>query len=375
MIEMTRYDIVVLGGGIIGCAIAEELARAGKRVCLVERGTIGCQASTAAAGILSAQMDVERPGAFFELCQASRRLYPRWVQHLEAHSKVSVGYHEDGILYLALTDRDVRRMARRRQWQRRRGLDVERWSPGEVRRHEPNVEGKIQAGFFFPTEAQLDNVTLMEALRAACRIAGVSVCEQTAVKRLLIRRGSVVGVTTNRGTLTAPIVVNCLGSWASRCTLRSLHLPVVPAKGQMLSFEAPTRLFRHVVMSEVAYGVQRRDGRLIVGSTVEFVGFDRRVTLEGMRCILAGFHQLIKPEALSRCTFRDCWAGLRPCSQDRLPILGPTSIGGVFVATGHFRHGILLAPVTAKLMTELIVRGRSSFDLLPFSLQRFSKYA
>ena len=368
---MTRYDVVVLGGGIIGAAIAEELAGSGQRVCLIERGTIGCEASKAAAGILSAQMDLERPDAFFELCQAARKRYPSWVAHLERRSHVSVGYHEDGILYLALTHDGVRRMEQRRRWQTRGGLKVERWSRQEVWRREPNAHRRIHAGFFFPTEAQLDNVRLMEALKLACRCAGVTLWEHTPVQRVLTRRGDVVGVETDRQTCRAPVVVNCLGSWASLGRARLSPPLITPAKGQMLAFAAPTRWLRHIVMSEAAYGVQRRDGRLIVGSTVEFVGFDKAVTLAGIHTILSGFRRMVSQEAVSRCTFEEAWVGLRPCSRDRLPILGETSVRGLYVAIGHFRHGILLAPVTAELIAELILRGRSSFDLSPFSFSRF----
>lgn len=366
-----RYDVLVLGGGIIGSAIAWELAQRGQSVCLIERGTIGCEASKAAAGILSAQMDLERPGAFFELCQASRRLYTGWVKRLEHASGIHVEYAQDGILFLAFTHRDVATMQTRMRWQQRRGLTVERWSPSEVRRHEPNVEGRFKAGFCFPTEAQVDNAKLMQALSRACRKVGVSVLEQTEIRRLLTRAGRVIGVQPPHQTLRASSVVNCLGSWASISGMQRLKLPVVPAKGQMLSFDAPKRLFHRTVMSEAAYGVQRRDGRLIVGSTVEFVGFDRHLTLAGMHRILSGFRQMVRPSVFDRSTFREAWVGFRPCSQDRLPILGPTRIEGLYAALGHFRHGILLAPITATLLTEFILTGESSVDLQPFSPARF----
>ena len=176
---------------------------------------------------------------------------------------------------------------------------------------------------------------------------------------------------TDRGAYQAPVVVNCLGSWASRARASLPRLPVIPARGQMLAFRAPKRLFRHVVMSEVAYGVQRRDGRLIVGSTVEFVGYDHSLTLEGMSRILGGFRRLVSQEVLDHCLFQGVWAGLRPFCPDRLPILGATPIDGLYVAVGHFRHGILLAPITARLLAELILMGRTSQDLQPFALQRF----
>lgn len=365
-----RRDVIVLGGGIIGTSLAEELARHGTRVTLIERDAIGREASSAAAGILSAQYDLPRPGPLFSLCQAARRMYPRWVEHLERRSGLSVGYHVDGILYLAMSGREESAMKHQARWQRKLGLRLEEWSPKEVRRHEPSVDGKIKRGFHFPTEAQVDNVRLMHALAIACRKAGVEVQEKTSVRRLLVRGGTVRGVETDRGASEAHIVVNCLGSWASMGGAFPVPVPVEPARGQMLAFQGPKRLVRHAVMSDRAYVVQRRDGRLLVGSTVELVGFEKALTLDGMHGILCGLRHMSR--ALSHGTFLEAWAGFRPLAKDRLPILGKTSVEGLYVATGHFRHGILLAPITAALMAELILRGRSSVDLSPFSPSRFT---
>ena len=368
---IARHDAIVLGGGIIGCALAEELARHGRRILLLERGRLGAEASSAAAGILSSHMDLPTPGPLFELCQASRRMYPRWVEHLERKAGVSVGYHVDGILALALSGREESAMKRQARWQTKRGLRVERWSSKDVRRHEPSVDGNIRCGFHFPTEAQVDNVRLMEALAAACRKANVEVMEQTTVRRLLIRHQAVHGVETDRGEVEAPIIVNCLGSWAGLGGGFPIDLPVEPARGQMLAFRGPKRLLRCAIMSSQAYVVQRRDGRLLVGSTIERAGFDKSLTFEGLHAMLSGLRRLTG--ALSACAFLEAWAGLRPATPDRLPILGRTPLEGLYVATGHFRHGILLAPITATLMAELILRGRSSTDLAPFSPQRFHR--
>lgn len=366
---MAKTDVIILGGGIIGCALAEELARHGQRVVVIERGAIGAEASSAAAGILAAQMDLAAPGPLFELCQAARRMYPRWVEHLQRRSGVSVGYYVCGILYLAMMGREEHAMERRARWQRKLGLRVERWSPKDVRRHEPSVDGRITRGFHFPIEAQVDNVRLMQALAATCRKAGVALREQMAVRRLLVSGPTVRGVETTRGDIAARIVINCLGSWASMGGKFPIPLPVEPARGQILAFRAPRRLLRHAVMSERAYAVQHWDGRLLVGSTVEFAGFEKALTLEGMHGILSGVRHM--SSVLNECAFLDAWAGFRPYTTDKLPILGKTPIEGLYVATGHFRHGILLAPITAKLMAELILHGRSSSDLAPFSPSRF----
>ncbi|MBI3330705.1 MAG: glycine oxidase ThiO [Candidatus Omnitrophica bacterium] len=364
-----RDDVIVLGGGIIGCALAEELARRGQRVVVLERGAIGAEASAAAAGILAAQMDLPRPGPFFELCQRARALYPRWVRHLERRSGLRVGYHVDGILSLAATEREADAMGRQARWQRRMGLRVERWTSREVRRREPAIDGSFRCGFYFPTEAQVDNVRLMRALAVAARKAGVALRERTAVRHVLIRGGRVAGVATARGRMSAPVVVNCLGSWAAMGGAFPVPLPVEPARGQMLAFRGPRGLVRRAVMSERAYVVQRRDGRLLVGSTIERAGFEKALTLEGMQVILSGLRRM--SGALAACPFLEAWAGFRPRTPDDLPILGGTPIEGLSVATGHFRHGILLAPITAKLLADLILRGRPSCHLAPFSLDRF----
>ena len=366
-----KTDIAILGGGIIGAALAEELARRGGRVVLIERGRIGAEASSAAAGILASHVDLKRPGPLFDLCQLGRQLYPAWVRHLERVSRIPVDYHKAGILYLALTQAQVQRMAARQRWQRRHGLRVERWSPAEVRRREPYVDQPVRAGFCFPLEAQVDNVALMRALAVACRRAGVTVWEQTAVTRILHRQGRVHGVLTSRGRVEASTIVNCLGSWANLGGAFPVRLPIRPVRGQILAFEGPRGLFRRAVMSDHGYLVQRRDGRLIVGSTVEFAGFKKCLTLSGVRGILAGLRRMTS--AIHGRALVDCWAGLRPFATHGRPILGATRIAGLYVATGHFRHGILLAPITAKLMAELLLRGRASVDLTPFSPGRFHR--
>lgn len=357
-------DVIVLGGGIIGCALAEELSRRGRRVTVVERGTIGAEASSAAAGILSAQMDVPRPGPFFDLCQAARCAYAGWVRRLERASGVRVDYAARGVLYLAATRAQAERMTRRAQWQQRAGLSVERWTLAAVRRHEPAIDGRFECGFHFPLEGEVDNILLMRALAAACRRQGVRLQEHTAVRRILTRGGAAAGVDTTRGRFAAPVVVNCLGSWSGLSSAAPSRAPVEPARGQMVVFQAPRRLFHRPIMSDRAYIVQRRDGHVILGSTVERVGFDKRLTVRGMHGILCGVSRM--SSALESCDFLGAWTGLRPYSRTGDPILGATRTPGLFVATGHFRHGILLAPITAAAMAGLIVEGRSRFDLTSF---------
>ena len=367
---MPRSDILILGGGIIGCALAEELARRDKKVTLLERGTIGAEASMAAAGILSAQTDQEKPGPLFDLCQESMRLYPRWIRRIKQASNIDPQLHTDGILYLAMTQAEAKAKARQAQWQKRRGLRVERWSHAEVRRKEPALSGKHVAAFFFPDEAQLDNAALMRALAIASRSAGASVWEKTTVQRFQIQENAVSGVETNRGRFRAPVVINCLGTWADLGGRFPQRLSVEPIRGQILMFEAPRKTLRHIVFSERGYAVQRRDGRLLAGSTLEKAGFAKALTVEGMGRILLGLGQLMDGQAAGW-PLVAAWSGLRPGTIDDQPILGPTETEGLYVAAGHYRHGILLAPVTAIAIADTLTGRPSSIDLSPFSPLRF----
>jgi glycine oxidase len=217
----------------------------------------------------------------------------------------------------------------------------------------------------------VNNVALMRALAVACRKAGVALHERTTVRRVLVRRGAVRGVETDRARYEAPRVVNCLGAWAPLG--RAFPLPasaIVPARGQMLAFQGPRRVFRRPMMSDRGYLIQRADGRITLGSTVEIGVGERALTAEGMHAILSGLRSLTS--ALDACAFVDSWVGFRPYSQDGWPLLGATALEGLSLATGHFRHGILLAPVTAQLMADLILHRRSCLDLAPFSPARFN---
>ncbi len=367
------FDAIVLGGGIIGAALADELGRRGQKVLLIERLQLGAEASTAAAGILSAQMDIRHPGPLSDLCRASRKMYPRWIEYLKQRSGGPVGYSVDGVVYVATTGREEAALDQQVKWQKKEGLRIERWSRNEVQRQEPALEGKFKKAYYFPTEAQVDTPVLMRALRTACVRSGVTLQEQTQVNKLIIENQVVKGVETDKGEFHSKVVVNCLGSWAHLEGQFPVHLPIQPAKGQMVSFMAPKRLFKHIVVSDKVYAVQRKDGRVLVGATVEFEGYEKGVTVEGLQALLSGLRYITK-DALKDCTFLEAWSGLRPHTPDGLPILGSCGIEGLYMAAGHFKHGILLAPITAKVLAESIL-SKSSIDLTPFSADRFSKPA
>lgn len=360
--RMTRPDILILGGGIIGCALAEELARRGAHVTLLEQGLIGREASLAAAGVLCSQLDVLRPGPFFDACQEARRRYPGWIQRLRHVSGQPIEFRAGGVLYLAAYASQARRMAGRARWQRRLGCRVEALSMAAIRRLEPAIDGRFHSGFLFPMEGQVDNGQVMTALAVVCRKSRVRIREHHRVRRLLIRQGAVQGVETDRGMFSARVVVNTLGSWANLDGDFPVRLPVEPARGQILCFVGSEGLFRRPVITDRAYLVQRDDGRVLLGSTVERVGFDKSLTAQGMHAILCSARRI--STKLETVRFLDAWAGLRPYAAK--PLMGPTKITGLYVATGHFRHGILLAPMAAQRMADLLLTGRTAIDATAF---------
>jgi len=227
---MSQFDTIILGGGIIGCSLAEELARNGMDVAVIERGAIGQEASTAAAGILSASIDLPKPNALFEFSQSARKLYPGWVRRLEEKSGISVGLRRSGIVFLAQNAHEVQVMERRAQWQRRHGVKIERWSQKKLQQKEPNIDAKVKAVFYFPDGVYLDNSLLMQALAKSCRKEGVTLFEGMPVRRVTVGARGAHGVNVGKQTFFAPIIINCLGSWASMKGSFPIRLPVQPVQ-------------------------------------------------------------------------------------------------------------------------------------------------
>lgn len=369
-------DCIVIGGGVIGLAIARALRRDGLRVTLFERNTQpGGEASWAAAGMLAPQAEADRPGVLFDLCTASRALYPAFGEELRAETGIDIELRTEGTLVLAFNEEEVADLARRQTWQASAGLRAEMLTPTQAREMEPHLSGAIHAALYLPDDWQVDNRRLTQALVAATFRAGVEIHCDAGDIQPLIERNRVRGVAALGKTWTAPLVVNAAGSWAARMSPELLRLPpasVRPIRGQMLSLHLqPPDVLRHVVRTERAYLVPRRDGRLIVGATVEDVGFSKQITAGGVAKLLAGTIEAVP--VLADMPLGDLWTGLRPLAEDDLPILGETDVKGLFCATGHYRNGILLTPVTAELVRCLVSDRTPPLDPTPFSPLRFSK--
>ena len=364
-------DVVIIGGGVIGLAIARALALRGVHdVCLVERGTLGTEASFAAAGMLLPQVEADAEDDFFKLACRSRDLYPSFAKDLRDETGIDVELDTTGTLYLALNEHDHEEIEKRYEWQKRAGLSVDLLNTAEARELEPCISESVFGALLFPNDIQVENRRLLSALANSVNNLGISVLTETNVESLDIERAWVEGVQTNHGTIRCKSIVIAAGTWSGSLP-RSSVLPIQPVRGQMICLESKPQLTRHVLYSPRGYLVPRQDGRLLAGSTSENAGFAKRVTAGGISSILQNTLE-ISP-AIGTLPVVDTWAGLRPRPADGLPVLGACGeIDGVFYATGHYRNGILLAPLTAELITEAIVAGVTSPLLAPFSPDRFS---
>jgi len=366
-------DVIIIGGGVIGCSIAYYLARSGTtRIVVLERGKVGSEASWASAGMLAPQAEGPGPGPFLDLCLKGKELFRPLSEELKERAGIDIEYLTWGVLSL-IEEGGEEEAEARRAWQAKLGLRVERLSPKEVKGLEPGVKQGIAGALFFPDDHHVDNRELVRALSEACRSSGVTFLEGTPAVGFILDNEAVQGVTTPKGVILGKVVVLAAGCWSAELLAPlGRRLPVKPARGQIVYTELPNLPLRHVVWGREGYIVPRLNGGLLIGSTVEFVGFDKGVTLEGVRRLTAMAVDLVP--GLSDRPFITAWAGLRPHSPDALPLIGPLpGIEGLLVATGHFRNGILLGPLTGKLMAELIVEGKPSFPLEAFSPARFDR--
>jgi len=367
---MPRPDVVIVGGGIIGCAIAFFLAKAGVHPLVMERGQVGGEASSGAAGMLTAQTHTDEAGPLFDLKLASRALYEGLASELLDRTGLDIEYRRIGHVAPALTDEENETVGRRVEWQIEHGLEAEWLDAREARALEPGLALDVRGAGWFPQDHHVNNTAVTQAFASATMRLGGQVRTDCAALDLVGEGERVTGVKTANEILSAGTVILCAGAWMQQFEKAAgIPLPIVPAKGQMVVAKLEPPALGHVVYGTAAYAIPRPSGEHIMGSTVEFVGFDKRVTVEGMTGVLQGITRLVP--ALHEAAMVTNWACLRPAAPDGLPLLGRVpGRPGLVIATGHFRNGILLAPITGKIIAELIVDGKSSLSLEPFRPDR-----
>jgi len=332
------------------------------RPLILERSIPGAEASSAAAGILAAQIH-QRPGAMFELGIHSRELYAEFSNEIEELSGVDVGYRRCGLISLGETTGPYR-------WQIRLGLRVEKLDGADLRRLEPALGPRHRRGLYFPDEAQVDSPRLARALSLAAARAGCAFRSDLRVLRIVSERNRVTRVDLENTRLSTNTVVLAAGAWSSLVEGSGLKRNAVqPVRGQVVQVETRPPLLSRIVFSPNGYAVPLPDGRLILGSTIEKTGFQKRVTVDGVLSILRTGREIAP--SVGEATVTETWAGFRPYTDDELPILGASRIAGLYVCTGHFRGGVLLAPASARALAALITAGQSPYEIGPFTPARY----
>jgi len=368
---MKRYDAVVAGGGVIGASIAFELASEGLRVAIFDAQNPGREASWASAGMISPAPESSEMASLLPISMASVRLYSEFIQRVEEVSGKTVGYRKDGALDVVLNGTAQNEIDEILALHVAAGLRAERLSGPEAREIEPALTGELRAAIHRPDEASLDNRLLTEATLEAARGKGAEIFPCNGAKALWTDGATCKGLQLQNERVEARWTVIAAGCFSAGIEGVATYAPVKPAKGQMMALRCDSVKLRKDLWSGHMYLVPRNDGRIIAGSTVEYEGFDHSVTVTGMKKILNGAISLVP--ALETARIEETWAGLRPDSPDHLPILGPTDLAGLLIATGHFRSGILLTPVTSQLIREWVTTQKVSQDWAPFSPMRFQQ--
>jgi len=350
------WDVIIIGGGIIGLSLSIALRKRGATVLVVERGEPGREASHAAGGMLVECGEI--PAPLQPLATASARLHPEFAHELQIESGISVDLRDTGTIVIPPPE----------HVHDQPGFTTASPLPAPLADLEPALAQSTRAAFYLK-ERSVDPRALTAAAAKTAKLRGVDFSSGDAVTAVNLSDGRAVGVSTTKTSFQSAKVVNCAGCWSGQ--IPPHPFPTRPVKGQMLCLVMqPRNLLRHVVRSPDVYLIPRSDGRLLVGATVEEAGFDKRTDVATIQRLHRAALELVP--GLKDAKILEDWAGLRPGTPDALPILGATATPGYYVATGHFRDGILLAPITANLMAQVISRETPSHDLSAFSPQRFS---
>ncbi len=367
-----RADVVVVGGGVIGCFIAYELSKAGVEVVVVEKGQVGAEASSAAAGLLVPLHMAEEERALFEFHLASTRMFPAFVPALQEETGIDVEYIPSGILRIALNeDKEADRLSQFQKLGAAFGMAVTSLDAREIHSLEPELAQAVCGGIFSHDEAYINNGRLVLALARGASLRKAQFLEGCIATGVQRTDGRFSALQTNEGEIAAEHLVVATGAWSRVfCEALDITIPVVPARGQMLAVTTIPRLLQRPINSSKGALVPRADGSVHVGATVEHVGFDKRNTPEAVADLLERGTSVVP--ALSDGRVERMWSGLRPFCEDGLPAIGALpGWENVSVAAGHFTMGITGSPITAKVIKELIVDGQWDRSMEIFSPARF----
>jgi len=367
-------DIVVVGAGIVGCAVAYELARRGASVQIVDDRPAGMGATQASAGVLAPYLEARENGPLLALTARSLDLFDSFIERVSTGSGASVAYRRSGTIEVALHEESMARLRQSAEWLSARGVAAEVLDAQATRGEEPRLTGDVTGGLLIAAHGYVAAGELTRALASAARRHGAQLIEHGRVRRIARGAGGDLKVETERGSLTGNGVVLAAGSWSGQIDIDGVRptVPVRPVRGQLLHLAWNGPVLRRVTWGERCYLVPWEDGTLLVGATVEDAGFDERTTAAGVRDLLEAACELV-PHAWTA-SFLAAKAGLRPASRDELPVIGPSAVlPNLMYATGHYRNGVLLAPLTATLVADALLENRLDPLLSVTSPQRFGK--
>ncbi|NES74945.1 MULTISPECIES: glycine oxidase ThiO [Okeania] len=357
-------NILIIGGGIIGLSIAIELTLRGAKVTVISRD-FQQTATNAAAGMLAPQAEAIPPGKMLDLCLKSRALYPEWVKKIESISGIKTGYWPCGILAPVYAEKDRENYALQ-------NLNYQWLNQAEIHQYQPGLGLEVIGGWSYPEDGQVDNRYLYESTIAAAKELKIDILEGIVIE-IIRQKGKIQSIKTSIGELQAEHYVLATGAWSQEL----LPIPVFPRKGQMLSLKIPSDIAREnlplqqVLFGTESYIVPRQDGRIVIGATNENVGFSEGNTAAGIQELLGNAIRLYP--SLKNYKILELWWGFRPNTPDEMPILGTSNYDNLTIATGHYRNGILLTPVTALLIADLIWNNKSARLLDAFNCSRFAE--
>jgi glycine oxidase len=365
-------EILILGGGVIGCAIARELSQAGHEVLILERGEPAREASWAAAGALIARAQSSDPDAALSLKLKSLPLFKELCASLQEETGIDSGFRETGGIDFFLTEEEIQEIPEFLSWQKSFGIQVEPLSEQELHDLEPHLTPDIVAGAYLPEFTQVRTPWFTRALLTSALKAGTRLETHTEVKDFIQEGDRVVGVRTDREEVFGGTTILAAGPWSpALARLLGKEIPGVPVKGQIILLNDRRCPVRHIVHHGKTYITPRDEGRLVVGSTEEWVGFQRENTLAGILGLLTHSREFYP--CLEKASVESVWHGFRPLTIDGVPYLGGLSgLEGLLCATGHYRSGIILAPITARILAAMVEGRECGIDLAPYSPNRIA---
>lgn len=368
-----RYDAIVVGGGVIGGSIAYNLAKRGAKVLLLEKDRLAGKSSGAAAGMLAAQAELEGDDPLFPIAKKSREMFPELSEELKRISGIDIGLINKGMLKIALTEQQKQKYQQIIRIQKEKGEQADWLTSEELQQKEPELSSAVSGAMYIEKDGQVEAPQLTLAFLKSAAASGAVIKEHVEVEEIQIHESRVTGLTTNEGTFRCDKVIVAGGAWSEKLlTKTGLQLGTYPVKGECFSVLTERPLLDCTVFSHGCYLVPKKGGRIIVGATVKPHTFNQKVTLEGISSLMERAKQLIP--AIAEGEWEKSWAGIRPQTFDGLPYLGEhPACKGLFVATGHFRNGILLSPITGEIIADMVEGKASSTNLAPFQINRLVK--